>query len=384
MEEYDGKTSNKSFVTNRGKMKLFTRLDKYIIKKFLGTYVFSILLIITIAVVFDFNDNVDKFTTNNAPWDGIIFTYYANFIPFYSNLFSALFVFISVIFFTVKLADNSEVIAMLAAGVSFKRLMWPYMFSAAIIAGLNFYLATDVIPRGSVKRLAFENLYKKRIKVKTWADNIHLQVDSGVISYIEHFDGSSNTGYHLSLDKFENKKLVSHLTATSAQYDTISDVRFKWSLRNVNIRELRGTREKITRHHQLDSIIKLEPQDFLVTNKMQETMTSAQLRDYIERQRIRGIARLKDFEVEYHKRIASPFAAFVLSIIGASLSARKRKGGMGAALGIGLALSATYILLQGVCATFSTQAGMAPWLAAWLPNIIYVPIAVYLYKKAPR
>lgn len=365
-------------------MKLFTRLDKYIIKKFLGTYVFSILLIITIAVVFDFNDNVDKFTTNNAPWNGIIFTYYANFIPFYSNLFSALFVFISVIFFTVKLADNSEVIAMLAAGVSFKRLMWPYMFSAAIIAGLNFYLATDVIPRGSVKRLAFENLYKKRIKVKTWADNIHLQVDSGVIAYIEHFDGSSNTGYHLSLDKFENKKLVSHLTATSAQYDTISDVRFKWSLRNVNIRELRGSKEKITRHHQLDSIIKLEPQDFLVTNKMQETMTSSQLRDYIERQRIRGIAGLKDFEVEYHKRIASPFAAFVLSIIGASLSARKRKGGMGTALGIGLALSATYILLQGICATFSTQAGMAPWLAAWLPNIIYIPIAVYLYHKAPR
>ena len=169
-------------------MKLFTRLDKYIIKKFLGTYVFSIILIISIAVVFDYNDNVDKFTTNNAPWEGIIFTYYANFIPFYSNLFSALFVFISVIFFTVKLADNSEIIAMLAAGVSFRRLMWPYMFSAALIAALNFYLGTDVIPRGSVERLAFENQYKKRIKVKMWADNVHLQVDSGVVAFMEHYD----------------------------------------------------------------------------------------------------------------------------------------------------------------------------------------------------
>jgi lipopolysaccharide export system permease protein len=273
---------------------------------------------------------------------------------------------------------------MLAAGVSFRRLIRPYLFSAALITALNFFLGTEVIPRGSVERLAFENLYKKRIKVKTWADNIHLQVDSGVVAYIEHFDGSSNTGYDLSLDKFVDKKLVSHLTASSAQYDTISDVRFNWTLRNVNIRELSGPREVITHYNQIDSIIKLEPQDFLLTNKMQETMTSTQLKDFINRQRIRGIAGLKDFEVEYHKRIAAPFAAFILSIIGASLSARKRKGGMGTALGVGLALSATYILLQGVCATFSTQAGMQPWLAAWLPNIIYTPIAIFLYKKAPR
>lgn len=365
-------------------MKLFTRLDRYIIKKFLGTYVFSILLIISIAVVFDFNDHIDKFTTNNAPWNEIIFTYYANFIPFYSNLFSSLFVFISVIFFTVKLADNSEVIAMLAAGVSFRRLMWPYMLCAALIALFNYYLGTDVIPKGSVERLAFENLYKNKIKPKVWADNVHLQVDSGVVAFMEHYDGSKHTGYHFSLDKFENKKLVSHLTATSVQYDTISDVRFKWTLRNVNIRELRGPKEKITRYNQIDSIIKLEPQDFLLTNKMQETMTSSQLTEFIERQRIRGIAGLKDFEVEYHKRIAAPFAAFVLSIIGASLSARKRKGGMGTALGIGLALSATYILLQAVCVTFSTQAGMQPWLAAWLPNLIYLPVAIFLYRKAPR
>ena len=365
-------------------MKLFTRLDRYIIKKFLGTYVFSILLIISIAVVFDFNDHIDKFTTNNAPWNEIIFTYYANFIPFYSNLFSSLFVFISVIFFTVKLADNSEVIAMLAAGVSFRRLMWPYMLCSALIASFNYYLGTDVIPKGSVERLAFENLYKNKIKPKVWADNVHLQVDSGVVAFMEHYDGTRHTGYHFSLDKFENKKLVSHLTATSVQYDTISDVRFKWTLRNVNIRELRGPKEKITRYNQIDSIIKLEPQDFLLTNKMQETMTSSQLTEFIERQRIRGIAGLKDFEVEYHKRIAAPFAAFVLSIIGASLSARKRKGGMGTALGIGLALSATYILLQGICATFSTQAGMQPWLAAWLPNLIYLPVAIFLYTKAPR
>lgn len=338
----------------------------------------------TIAVVFDFNEHVDKFTDNNAPLEGIVFDYYLNFIPFYSNLFSSLFVFISVIFFTSKLAGNSEIIAMLAAGVSFRRLMLPYMLSACVIAGISYYLGTDVIPSGSVKRLAFENKYKKRLSVPTWADNVQMQVDTGVIAYMEHYDGPSHTGYHFSLDKFEHKKLVSHLTAMTAEYDTISDVRFRWTLRNVSIREMKGLQEKITYINQIDSIITLEPQDFLTTNKMQETMTSEQLEDYINRQRIRGTAGLRDFEVEYHKRIAAPFAAFVLSAIGASISCRKRKGGMGFALGAGLALSAIYILLQGICASFSTQAGMQPWLAAWLPNLIYIPITIILYKRAPR
>ena len=363
---------------------MLKKLDWYIIKKFLGTYFFSLILIITIAVIFDYNDFVDRFTENNAPWREIVFTYYLNFIPFYSNLFSALFVFISVIFFTVKLADRSEIIAMLAAGVSFRRLMLPYMLSSTLIASINLYLGTEIIPRGSVKRLAFENQYKKRIKTKTWAEQIHMQVDTGVIAYIEHFDGISNTGYHLSLDKFRDKQLVSHLYARSAQYDTISDVRFRWTLSGVTIRELTGRRETITYHPTIDSIITLEPQDFLLTNKMQETMTSTQLKEYIDRQKMRGTGNIKDFEVEYHKRIAAPFAAFILSIIGASLSSRKRKGGMGTSLGIGIGLSAIYILLQGICASFSTQAGMAAWLAAWMPNIIYLPIAIYLYKKAPR
>lgn len=258
------------------------------------------------------------------------------------------------------------------------------MLSACVIAGISYYLGTDVIPSGSVKRLAFENKYKKRLSVPTWADNVQMQVDTGVIAYMEHYDGPSHTGYHFSLDKFEHKKLVSHLTAMTAEYDTISDVRFRWTLRNVSIREMKGLQEKITYINQIDSIITLEPQDFLTTNKMQETMTSEQLEDYINRQRIRGTAGLRDFEVEYHKRIAAPFAAFVLSAIGASISCRKRKGGMGFALGAGLALSAIYILLQGICASFSTQAGMQPWLAAWLPNLIYIPITIILYKRAPR
>ncbi len=360
------------------------RIDRYIIAKFLGTYFFTIVLIISIGVVFDFNENIDRFTESQAPWRAILMDYYLNFIPYYANLFSALFVFISVIFFTTKLADRSEIIAMISAGISRARLMVPYMISAAIIAVMTFYLGSEVIPRSSVKRLAFENNYKKRVKNPTYAEKVQLQVDTGVIAYMEHFDGVSKTGIHFSLDKFENKKLVSHLSANTAVYDTLSDVRYQWHLRDVTIRELRGMKEKITNYNQIDSIIRMEPRDFLFIRNQQETMTNAELKDYIEKQRNRGSGNLSIFEVEYHKRFASPFAAFILSTIGMSLSTRKRKGGMGFSLGIGIALSATYILLQGVSATFSTNAGMHPALAAWMPNILFTLIAIYLYRKAPQ
>lgn len=359
------------------------RIDRYIISKFLGTYFFSIVLIISIGVVFDFNENIDRFTESQAPWRAIIFQYYLNFIPYYANLFSALFVFISVIFFTTKMADHSEIIALISAGISRRRLLVPYMVSAAIIAALTFYLGSEVIPRSSVKRLAFENTYKKRNKNPTYAEKVQLQVEPGVIAYMEHFDGMSKTGIHFSLDMFENKKLVSHLSANQAVYDTLSDVRNQWHLRDVTIRELRGMREKITHYDLLDSVIRIEPQDFLFIRNQQETMTNAALKEYIEKQRDRGSGNLNIFEVEYYKRYASPFAAFILSTIGMSLSSRKRKGGMGFSLGIGIALSATYILLQGISATFSTNAGMHPALAAWMPNILYTLIAIYLYRKSP-
>ena len=184
-------------------------LDWYIIKKFLGTYVFAIVLIISIAVVFDFNEKQDKFMSHDAPWNAIIFDYYLNFIPYFANLFSPLFVFIAVIFFTSKLAENSEIIAMFSTGMSFKRMLRPYMVSAAIIAVVTFTLGAFVIPRGSVTRINFEDKYYKQRKVNT-ARNIQLEVDSGVIAYIDRFENYSKTGYRFSLDKFEGKQLVSH------------------------------------------------------------------------------------------------------------------------------------------------------------------------------
>lgn len=362
---------------------LFGRLDWYIIRKFIGTYIFSIVLIISIALVFDFNENLSKFTKYHAPWRAIVFDYYANFIPYYSNLFSPLFVFIAVIFFTSKLAGNSEIIAMLSSGVSFRRLMRPYMISCVLIASVTFYLNSFVIPHGTVIRQNFESLYRNS-KKNTSAENVQLQVGKGTVAYSQHYDDRYKRGYGFSLDKFEGKKLVSHMTAMEIQYDTIADAKYHWKATNWKTRTLVGLRERIVTGDVKDTVILMEPTDLVYSKGQQETFTSPELLDYISKQTSRGSGNVVQYEVEFHKRIAMSFSSFILTIIGLSLSARKRKGGMGLYLGIGLGLSFGYIMLQTVSSTFAINAGTPPVLAAWIPNLIFAFIAYFCYRHAPR
>ena len=357
-------------------------LDWYIIKKFIGTYIYAILLIISIAIVFDFNENLSKFTQYHAPWRAIIFDYYANFIPYYSNLFSPLFVFIGVIFFTSKLAGNSEIIAMLAAGVSIKRLMRPYMLSCVVIAGLTFYLNSFVIPHGTVIRQNFETLYRNS-KKNTSAENVQLFVAKNTTAYIQNYDDQYKRGYGFSLVKIKNKKIVSHLTAMEIQYDTIADSKYHWKLSNWKIRTLKGLKEHIQSGATKDTVLLMEPTDLVYSKGQQETFTSPELLDYISKQTSRGSGNVVQYEVEFHKRIAMSFSSFILTIIGLTLSSRKRKGGMGLSLGIGLALSFSYIMLQTVSATFAIQDNTPPMLAAWIPNIIFAIVAYFCYRHAP-
>lgn len=359
------------------------RLDRYIMGKFIGTYLFAIALIISIAIVFDFNENLAKFSQYHAPWKAIVFDYYANFVPYFANLFSPLFVFIAVIFFTSKLAGNSEIISILAAGISFKRLMRPYMLSCILISATSFYLSAYIIPHGNVVRQNFESLYKNN-KKNTSADNVQLQVDKGVIAYMQHYDNIGKRGYGFCLDKFENKKLVSHMTAMEVQYDTIAESKYHWKARQWKIREMRGLRETITSGMEIDTLIMMEPTDLVYSKGQQETFTSPQLREYIAKQIDRGSSNIVRYEVEYHKRIASSFASFILTTIGVSLSSRKRKGGMGMYLGLGLALSFVYIMFQTVSSSFAINAGASPILSAWMPNIIFAFIAYYCYRHAPK
>ena len=364
-------------------LRYIKRLDWYIIKKFIGTYIYSIALIISISIVIDINENLAKFSEYHAPLKAIVFDYYMNFIPYFANLFSPLFVFIAVIFFTSKLAGNSEIIAMLAAGVSFKRLMRPYMISCILISVVSFYLSGYVIPHSNVIRQNFESLYKNKKKT-TAADNVMLNVGKGTIAYIQHYDNNTKRGYGFSLDKFQDKKLVSHMTAMEIQYDTISDSKYHWTAQNYKIRKFNGYREQIENGAKRDTTILMEPNDLVYSKGQQETFTNPELSDYISKQIDRGSSNVVQYQVEYHKRIAASFASFILTIIGLSLSAKKRKGGMGMYLGIGLALSFGYIMLQTVSSTFAINANLPPIIAAWIPNIIFAIVAYFCYKQAPN
>lgn len=356
-----------------------TILDRYIIKKFLGTFIFSIILIISISVVFDINEKIDKFITNNASLNEIIFDYYLNFIPYYANLFSALFVFIAVIFFTSKMASNSEIIAILSNGISFKRLLKPYMISATIIAIGTFIFGSFIIPPSNVTRINFENKYVRKKSVD-YASKIQMQAAPGVIAYFNSYDNESRTGYNFSLDEFDNNKLVSRLTANKILYDSA----FNWTIHNYQIRNFEGLEEKITSGDVIDTVLYITPRDFLISETDHQLLTTPALYKYIQSQKQRGIGNIQGFEIEYHNRFASIMSAFILTIIGASLSSRKVKGGMGMNIGIGLALSMGYILFMTISATFAVSGLVSPMIAAWIPNLLFSIIAFYIYTKAPN
>lgn len=362
----------------------FKRLDGYILKKFLTTYFFLIIIIITIAIIFDFNEKIDKITGTGATWSEIIFDYYANFVPYFANMFSPLFTFIAVIFFTTNLASHSEIIAMKSTGMSFKRLLVPYMIGASIIASISFGLGGWIIPHGNVEKNAFENKHVKKRQMVDVAENVQMQVDTGVVAYISYFDNRTKSGSGFLLSSLSEKKLVSHLEAETIQYDTLADHKYSWTLRNYKIRTVKGTREILSRGEKLDTTLLMEPKDFFYAYGQQETMTISELNYFIDRQRLRGSAGLATFEVEYHKRFAAPFAAFILTLIGVSLSSEKRKGGMGTSIGIGLALTFAYILFQTVSSSFAINAGWPAALAVWTPNIVYFFIAAWYYKRTPQ
>ena len=356
-----------------------TILDGYILKKFLGTYFLATLLFLAVIAMFDITEKLDAFLT--APLKETVVDYFASFLPYFAIQLSPLFVFISVIFFTTKLADNSEIIAMLASGVSYGRLLRPYLIGAAVIAALTFVLSNYVIPPTNVHRLNFTNKYVKNKAVESGA-NIQLQVSPGVVAYMGRYERSHNMGYSFSLDKYEGLTLVSRLSARTARYDTLKT--YHWILSDYQIHDFNGEREKITKGRTLDSIITIEPRDFLISATDQETLTTPQLTEYIKRQKMRGVANLQAFEIEKEKRIASTLAAFILTLIGMSLSAKKIKGGMGINIGIGLVLSFSYILFSTITSTLAINDYTTAFVAMEIPNVVYLSIGAYLFYRLCR
>ena len=355
------------------------KIDKYIIGKFLGTFFFSIVLIMSIAVVFDLTETMDDFFENQVPIREIIFDYYLNFIPYFMNMFSPLFIFISVIFFTSKLAGNSEIIAILASGVSYHRLMVPYAISATLLFILSFVLTGYIIPPASQNMLEFQDKYIQKFSHEN-ARNIQMEVSPGTILYIETFQKRTNTGYRASLENFDGKKLTMRITADRISYDSA----YNWTLSKYVRRDFDGMYETLARGNELDTIIPIIPEELFYTAENAQMMSNPELKKYIVRQRERGSGNVQAFETEWWKRWASPIGAFIMTFLGVTLSSKKVRGGMGKNLGVGITLSALYILFSTVSTTFSVSGVMSPFMSVWLPNFVFLSIGIVLYIRVSR
>ncbi|MCI6492390.1 MAG: LptF/LptG family permease [Bacteroidales bacterium] len=357
------------------------KLDAYIVRKFISTFFIALILIIGIVIIFDISEKIDDFVSKEAPLKAIIFDYYLNFVPYFMNMFSPLFVFITVIFFTSKMAADSEIIAILSCGISFHRMMVPYIFSASLIALLSLCLNLFVIPESNKTRLDFENKYVKT-RFMSVGRNVHYQISPGEFVYAESFSSWNKTAYRFTLERIEDNKLISKISAESAVYDTTSG---KWRLKKYFIRDYNeDLTDQIRSGEQLDTTLALSVKDFYLTENTVETLTYKELNELIATQRMRGDANVKFALIEKHTRFALPFSAFILTIMGVSLSSRKRRGGIGWNIGIGIALAFTYILFLRFSQMFVHTGVLPPWIALWLPNVLYAFITAFLYRIAPK
>lgn len=355
------------------------KLDLYIIGKFLGTFCLSIVLILSIAIVFDLTEKLDNFYENQVPLKEIVFDYYVNFVPYYLDMFSQLFIFISVIFFTSKMAGNSEIIAILAAGVSYERFLRPYLVTATFLFVFTFLLGGWVIPRASQKMLAFTDKYVEKFTREN-ARNVQMVVEEGTVLYIESFQSRTRMGYRASLEHFDGKILTQRITA-----DRIRHVKdYEWRMEGYVKRDFNGMRESLVQGQSLDTIIPILPEELFITAEQAQQMNNTELYDYIKKQRERGAGNVKAFETEWYSRFAGPLGAFIMTLLGVTLSSKKVRGGMGKNLGIGVTLTAAYILFSTVSTTFSVSGVMSPFMSVWLPNIIFLIIALVLYLRVRR
>ena len=357
------------------------KLDLYIMRKFLGTFFFSMLMILAIVVVFDVSEKMEKFLEHEATLNAIVFDYYKNFLPYFANAFSSLFTFVSVIFFTSKMASDTEIIAILSTGISFKRLMLPYLMAATVIASLSFLLGGYIIPKANVDRSEFEKQYLGKRYVNR-EQNIHRQIAPGTYIFMSSFSSATGTGYNFSLENFSGDTLLNKLTATRINWNKKDEL---WNIHNWKLREIDGYKEKYTVGTKLDTLLDFHPKEFTENpEKIKEQLTYPELNGYIERMEMRGSSNIIEFQLEKYKMFANAFATFILTIIGVSISSRKIRGGMGLHLGIGLTLSFSYILFMQFSTVFATNGSMNPMLAVWLPNMLFSVIAFFTYIMAPK
>jgi lipopolysaccharide export system permease protein len=354
-------------------------IDWYIIKKYLGTYIFTLTLFIVISVVFDVSEHLDNFLTKHATLGDIVFKYYAGFIPFYMDTLSPLINFLAVIYFTAKMANQTEIVPILSGKVSFNRFLRPYFVAASIIFAVSFFSKVYLIPYTNALMLDFEN--KNGFFGDASKNDIHLQLDSNTYVYVQSWDSFSHTAYQFTMEKVSGDKLKEKLVANTIVYDSVKRV---WSLNNYSIRYVNGMREKLLMNLQKkDTVLDLKPTDLVVNNNY-PAMSLRELNKNIEKEKIRGAGDLKDMENEKYRRFVYPLSSFVLMIIGVSISSRKVRGGIGLPLGVGLFLCFAYVVVDKFAVVFVLKTGLLPLVGVFIPNVVFGIIGLYLLYKAPK
>lgn len=355
-------------------------IDIYIIKKFLGTFFFTLLLLVFIVIVFDISEKIDDFLKNDAPLSAIIFDYYVNFIPYFINLFSYLLTFIAVIFFTSRMASRSEIIAILSSGISFWRMLVPFLVSALILGFISFLLANFIIPYTNQTMFEFEKKYFR--DPQKYSDmNVHKQISPGNFIYMENFNFRNNTGWKFSLEEFEGTTLKFKLKGEKISFDTITGM---WTIETYYTRKINGLDELITKGIRMDTLLPIKPGDFVEDVEEIKVLGYLKLREMIGKKLLRGDPDVIHYQVKQYERVAHPFATIILTLIGVAVSSRKVSGGIGYHLGLGLALTFLYILFMQISAVFGIFGNLPPLLAVWLPNISFAVVAAFLLWKTPR
>ncbi len=354
-------------------------IDWYIIKKYLGTFVFTLAIFTVISVVFDISEKLDDFLKGNATQSQIIFQYYGGFIPFYLNFLSPLINFIAVIFFTAKMADQTEIVPILCGKASFNRFLRPYFIASSLIFITSMIFNQLIIPETNRLMTNFTNTYLK--DNNTTRNNVHIKLDNSTYVYMESFENKSNTGYRFSLENFDKDELMSKLMSDRISWDSVGK---KWKIYNYTIRYVNGLKEKMVSGTEKDTTLDMRPIDFDLRDNIYSAMNYKELNEKIDKEKIRGSGIMVNLELEKYKRWTYPFSTYVLTLIGVALSSRKVRGGVGLPLGIGIGLSFLYILLIQFSNVFALKGGLPPIIAVIIPNMIFGTIGVILAIKAPK
>ncbi|MBP7821783.1 MAG: LptF/LptG family permease [Saprospiraceae bacterium] len=358
-------------------------LDYYIIKKYLTTFAFAILIFTMVSVIIDFSDKVEDFIEEPVTIFQILKQYYLGFMLYMCGMLFPMCALIAVIFFTSRMAYNSEIISILNAGVSFRRLLRPYLVAGTIVAIIHLFGSHFLIPLASKDRLAFERKYVYKFEDKGKSDNVHLFISPDTKIFAKYYGKHDSTIRDLRMEQFANNQLVGVLKARTAKWINSSS---KWRLDDYEIRTFDNLHESLQRfpNQTKDTLIKLSPIDFVKYNKQKDALTSAELKANIKLDKERGAGNSRAYELEVHRRTAEPFTIIILTLIGVSLAARKVRGGMGLHLAIGVGLGAVYIFLSKFSITFASDPKVPALLGVWIPNIIFGCIAIYLLSRAQK